>query len=371
MSQQKNVVVFAPLWGVLPAEGYGGIERVTLDRAKHLGNIGYTVQLIANTDRTDLADEVLVAKRVFKFPKSKSSNIRWFLSLKWTSYLSSFSKLSGKIWEAPILSDAASMDPFNNYFLAHSMGKERLLYFLHGNYYFTNGVGKPLFYPLDKITKASWLVNYGALNKRLNNLLKSKGFKCNYMPNGIELPSFSLVRGDDDGYLLFVGILTREKAPHFAIKIAEKLNLPLKIVGPIGDRSYFDSFIKNHIGNNIEYLGEVPRSFLNEIISGAKCLLFTSDWNDPQPAVVLEAMSYGIPVLALNNGYFSGVYDIIDNFQNGYIGSMDDVLLNAERVFAIDRHTIYTKTKAKWSWEYVLSKYHVPVIEKLREDYES
>ena len=141
--KQKEVVVFAPLWKKLPINGYGGVEWTTLERVKYLRKIGYKVQLIANTEDFTLADEVLPIQKLYKFPKSKWDHLKWLLSFKWPKYLSSFSKISDMIWEAPILSDAAAMDPFNNYFLAYSLGIKRVLYYLHGNYYLTNGIAKP------------------------------------------------------------------------------------------------------------------------------------------------------------------------------------------------------------------------------------
>ena len=368
---QKEVVVFAPLWKKLPVDGYGGIEQVTLERVKYLRKIGYKVQLIANTDDFSLADEVLQIQKLFKFPKSKVDHLNWFLSFKWTNYLSSFSKISDMIWEAPILSDATAMDPFNNYFLAYSLGIKRVLYYLHGNHYLTNGIAKPLYYPIDKITNASLRVNYGSLNTRLAYHLKNRGFRCSYMPNGITFQNFPKVVQEHGNYLLFVGILNRKKAPHLAIEIAKKLSLPLRIVGPIGDRQYFDSILKGHIGKNVEYLGEIPRNELNKEFAKAYGFIFTSQWDDPQPSVVLEATSWGIPVIALNPGYFSGTYDMVENFVNGFIGTMDEMILNAKNALDIDRYTLYITEKEKWSWEYILKTYHVPVIEKMREDYET
>jgi len=361
----KEIIVFAPLWKKIPTQGYGGIEKTTLERVKNLRKIGYKVQFVANTDDQNIADEIISISKVFKFPKSRTDDLTWFLLFKWADYLSSFSRLSKRLWNAPIISDASSMDPFSNYFLANSLGKERMLYYLHGNYYFTNGIGGRFFYPLDKFISASWKVNYGGLNKCISNMLASRGIKSYYMPNGMVFPDISIARNDNDGYLLFVGIITKYKAPHYAIQIAKKLHLPLKIVGPIGDRVYFDTYVKGHIGDNIEYLGEIPRNSLNELFLGAKALLFTSDWNDPQPAVVLEALSSGVPVLALNKPYCSGLYDMIENFENGYVGTMEEVIENASSIFEIDRKSIYRKSLEKWSWDRILKTYHIPVIERL------
>jgi glycosyltransferase involved in cell wall biosynthesis len=361
----KEVIVFAPLWKKIPVKGYGGIERVTLKRVKHLRLEGYKVQLVANTDERFLADEVINPDKIFRIPKSNLEESLWLLSLKWTNYLSQFSRLGDRLWDAPILSDTSSVDPFNNFFLSRSMGKRRITFILHGNFYFTNGVGKVLIYPVDRLIGASKRLNFGALNTRVSDLLKERGLSCSYMPNGTEFVASPQMIEEPDNYLLFIGAITRLKAPHLAILLSKKLNIPLKIVGPIRDRKYFDSMILPNIRDNIEYLGEIDENILSELRKKAKALIFSSDWNDPQPTVVLEAMSNGVPVLALNLGYYSGIYDMIDNFQNGFVGSMEEVISNAESIFELDRKSVYEKSKAKWSWEFVLRRYHIPVIEGL------
>jgi glycosyltransferase involved in cell wall biosynthesis len=361
----KEVVVFAPLWSKLPISGYGAIEVLTLERVKYLRLAGYKVQLVAETDDYSLADEVLVPGNMYRFPDSRFKGALSIMSLKWTKYLSQFIRLSNSIWDAPILSDASSMDPFNNYFLAHNFGEMRLLFFLHGNYYFSNGIGNIIYYPIDKITGISRKINYGALNSQLRTVMVERGMKCFYTPNGIEFPPISEVETSPEDYLLFVGKLTRDKAPHLAIKIARSLKMPLKIAGPIGERKYFETFVKPNIGGEIEYLGHIHRNVLNEAFKKASALIVTSDWNDPQPTVILEAMRYGVPVLALNLAKYSGIYDMIENGITGYIGNEEDILRRAKGALEINRTTIYNYAKSKWSWEKVLEKYHLPVIREL------
>ena len=96
-------------------------------------------------------------------------------------------------------------------------------------------------------------------------------------------------------------------------------------------------------------------------------MLFTSEWDDPQPTVVLEAMSYGVPVLALNYGYYSGIYEMVRNFKNGFIGSAIDIVNNYESIINLRRLDVYDYTKMNWSWDYILKKYHIPIIEKMRD----
>jgi len=368
MYDKKEVVILATLNAWLPIDGYGGIEKVTLQRTKYLKKLGYKVQIVGNIKDENLANSVISINKIIKYPSGLLPNIEWLLTLKWEKYISTFTKIKNEIWNAPILSDAGTYDPFHGYFLAKNLGIDRFLYYLHGNHYIINNRDRKIYQPLDKLGKFSMKINYGALNSRLNELLKSKGYKSYFMPNGIEFPDLSEINKNPENYCLFIGLISKRKAPHYAIKIAKNLNINLKIVGPIQDYYYFDTMIRPFLSEKIEYLGEVSNDILKNLLKRSKCLLFTSVWDDPQPAVVLEAVSYGVPVLALNYGFYSGIYDMIEDYKNGFIGNFEDLIKHASNIFELDRISIYEHSKNKWEWEKILINYHIPVIEKLGKD---
>ncbi len=224
-----------------------------------------------------------------------------------------------------------------------------------------------MYYNIDKVTHIIKSINYGALNSHVADLARREGYKVYYMPNGIEFSSFSNHEPNNESFCLFVGRIDKQKAPHLAIKIAEELKIRLKIVGPINDYDYFNSIIKNKLSNNIEYLGEISRVTLDNLYKEAKCLILTSQWSDPQPTVVLESLSKGTPVIILNTiGYYSGVFDMVENNVNGFIGNIEEIKANADSIFNMDKRSVYLKSKEKWEWENVLRNYHVPIIEKIR-----
>lgn len=365
MTHVKEVVVFAPLFNKLPIEGYGGIERITISRVKYLRRAGFKVQLVANTSNMELADSVVEIKYKRKFPITTIKSIYWLSSLRWTRYVSSFTRLKKEIWDSPILCDAGAEDILNNFLFAKTFGLSRFVFFLHGNFYLTNGIGRYIFKPIDNIFKVSYKMNYGALNTHLNSFLLRKGFKSNYTPNGIEFQPISQIIDEPANYLLFIGGINRNKAPHLAIKVAQNLKMKLEIVGPIQDMEYFKEKVLPWIGDKIIYRGELPNEDKINLLRESKALLFTSQWNDPQPTVILEALSYGVPVLSLFPGHYSGVYDIIENGKNGYLGSIDDLLEKSEEIFQLNRKEIYLHTKTKWSWDNVIMIYHSSLIEKL------
>ena len=361
----KEVVIFAPLYKMIPVDGWGGVEKITLERVQFLRRMGFKVQLVANTTQADLADSVLSPNKLFSYPEDKAHILASLATGKWTKYISMFTDLKSEIWEAPILSDASAIDPFNNLLLSNRMGHDRILFYLHGNHYSIYDNWRRLFGLPDKILRVSRRLNFGALNMKMNEFLTYNGFKSHYMPSGTEFPNVKQIVRNPDEFLLFVGTINPLKAPHLAIEISRKVGLPLKIIGRVTDSTYFKNHIKPFLDSNIEYMGEVPRQTLVETLRRSKGLLFTSAWNEPQGIVVLEAQSYGVPVLALNLPVYSGIYEMIDNFQTGFIGSMNDLVIESKKIFEIDREAIYQHSKSKWSWESVLRKYHLNVIEKI------
>ena len=188
------------------------------------------------------------------------------------------------------------------------------------------------------------------------------------MPNGTDFPDRDKIIQNPEEFLLFVGTINPLKAPHLAIRLARKLGLPLKIIGRITDVSYFRNMVKPFLNNVTEYLGEVDRRTLIETMRRSRALLFTSTWDEPQGIVVIEAQSYGVPVLALNLPFYSGIYEMIENYETGLIGTIDELCAKSGEIFNINRDSIYIRSKSKWSWESVLKNHHMAVIEKMEEN---
>lgn len=368
MSFGKKVVVFAPLFNRLPTFGYGAIEKLTLERVKSLNQAGFRVQFVAPIEDLDFTDEVINIDRVFKYPSTFFSKMFWLVNLNWTKYMHTFISLKKEIWDAPILSDAGAMDPLNNYFLASNFGSDRLVFFLHGNYYITNGVGKYLFLPFDRVTNMSKRITFAPLNLSLFNYMGSHGYRVKYLPSGIDFPKIDQVIEVPEEYSVFIGTMNKYKAPHLAIRLAKKIGIKLILIGPISDANYFDEFIKPYLDENITYLGEIKRSYLNEILRHSKCLFFTSTWNEPQGLVILEALSYGVPVLALHPGLFSGSYDMIEQGETGYIGTFDEVVSQSNKILSLDRRTVQLHASSKWSWENIIEKFYGPVIKEMQDN---
>ena len=128
-------------------------------------------------------------------------------------------------------------------------------------------------------------------------------------------------------YLAFLGRINPEKRPEWAIEIAKRSGVPLKIAakieGPDG-HEHFEKFIKPHIdGKFIEYVGEITDSEKSEFLGNAMALCFPIDWPEPFGLVVLEALACGTPVLARPCG---SMPEILKDDITGYMSLEPKVL---------------------------------------------
>ena len=119
-----------------------------------------------------------------------------------------------------------------------------------------------------------------------------------------------------ENYLLFSGRLLYKKGVDAAILAAQKLRIPLKIVGTINDLSYYNKSIKPYLGKNIQYLGVKSEKQLISLYQNSRALLFPIRWEEPFGLVMIESMACGTPVIAFKKG---SVPEVIKDGKTGFI----------------------------------------------------
>ncbi len=153
--------------------------------------------------------------------------------------------------------------------------------------------------------------------------------------HGIQTENFEVKRGKRE-YLAFLGRIAPMKGTHLAIEVARRLGVPLKIGGEVQPvfRDYFETRIKPHVdGKNVEYVGEVGLEEKNELLGGARALLFPIQWNEPFGLVMVEAMACGTPVIALQGG---SVPEVVKPGVSGAICENVDEMVRAAQELKID-----------------------------------
>lgn len=127
--------------------------------------------------------------------------------------------------------------------------------------------------------------------------------------------------------LLYVGRMVKRKGPDSAIKIADALLKPLKLIGDIRpskiNQAYWQE-IEKAINNsaNSEYLGFRPHNQMSFFYQQSKILLFPIREPESFGLTLIEAMACGTPVVAFDQG---PVKEIVQDGITGFVCPADDI----------------------------------------------
>ncbi len=130
-------------------------------------------------------------------------------------------------------------------------------------------------------------------------------------------------------YYLTVSRLARAKHIDILIKVADKLDLNLKIVGIGRDETH----LKSLVAKKVEFLGNVSDRELGQLYQKAKAFLFASVDEEFGIAPV-EAMGYGVPVIAYKSG---GLIETVKENVNGYLFNELTVKSLSEKINKLEK----------------------------------
>ncbi|RJQ56190.1 MAG: glycosyltransferase family 1 protein [Nitrospiraceae bacterium] len=165
------------------------------------------------------------------------------------------------------------------------------------------------------------LIDYGFDRAKIRHL-------TNFMTDISVSDAENKISGTSD-YYLYIGRVSEEKGIKTLIDAASKIDsCKLKIVGtgPLEEEmvSYAES--KNGI-NNIEFLGYRKHEEVLSLLRGCRFVVLPSEWYENYPYSVLEAFSYGKPVIGSRIG---GIPEIVKNWETGLLfdpGDSEDLSL--------------------------------------------
>ena len=136
--------------------------------------------------------------------------------------------------------------------------------------------------------------------------------------------------GPGGDYLAFLGRICSDKGIVPAIEIAKRAGMKLRIAAKIGDadRAYFEQHVAPLLSDPlVEFVGEIGEAGKQELLGGARGLLFPIDWPEPFGMVMIEALACGTPVIAFPRG---SVPEIVEQGVTGFL--CDDVEEGARAV---------------------------------------
>src|ERR1019366_3562802 len=117
-----------------------------------------------------------------------------------------------------------------------------------------------------------------------------------WVANGIALERFPLRTAKDD-YLLWLGRICEEKAPHLAFKVAQRTGRRLILAGQVYPFSYHQEYfareIDPHLGGPIQFIDSPSFEYKVELLANASALLVPSLVDETSSLVAMEAMACG------------------------------------------------------------------------------
>jgi glycosyltransferase involved in cell wall biosynthesis len=160
-----------------------------------------------------------------------------------------------------------------------------------------------------------------------------------------------------DPYLAFLGRIYLDKRPDRAIEIARLSGMRIKIAAKMdySNRIYCEELADQMKSPHVEFLGEIDEAGKAALFAGAQALLFPIDWPEPFGLAMIEAMAFGVPVIAWSNG---SVPEVIDDGITGFVvNSIDEAVAAVKRAGLLDRRKVRRRFEERFSASRMVDDY--------------
>jgi glycosyltransferase involved in cell wall biosynthesis len=183
-------------------------------------------------------------------------------------------------------------------------------------------------------------------------------------------------RGGD--YLAWLGRISPDKGLDWAIHIARRAGLPIKIAARMPLDSWDDPEVRADWEHyravieplfqepGVEYVGEIGDADKVDFLGNARALLFPIDWPEPFGLVMAEALACGTPVVARRRG---SVPEVITDGVSGLIGETDDDLVqHCRQIGRLGREACRASALRRFSIQAMADGYEAAYRRVLRQD---
>ncbi|BCU66705.1 hypothetical protein HS7_01420 [Sulfolobales archaeon HS-7] len=151
------------------------------------------------------------------------------------------------------------------------------------------------------------------------------------IPNG--LPDMAIkkpVTKEVGDYLLYIARVSPGKNQLSIIKVMDKVDLKLYMIGPIANQNYFNEIVREiksrRLEDKVKYLGVVSDEEKYELIDKSFAAILFSNTEEAEGIAVKEAMARGKPVIVSANG---ALPFLVKNGDNGIVIHNEEELPNA------------------------------------------
>ena len=312
-----KIAQIAPLYESVPPKCYGGTERVVSYLTEELVRLGHEVTLFASGDSVTSASLEAQCDRALR------------LDEQCMDHIAHHTLMTEKLYQHADRFDVihSHIDYFPFPMLRHIPTPS--LTTLHGR------LDIPDLIPLYQEFRDMPVASISDVQREPLPWINWRGTVYHGLPS--HLYSYKEKPGD---YLAFLGRVSPEKRVDYAIEIADRTGIPLKIAAKVDkiDQDYFNTAIKPLLNDkkaHVEYIGEIGEKEKNDFLGNAYAFLFPVDWPEPFGLVMIEAMACGTPVVAFRNG---SVPEVITEGETGFIIETIEEAVNAvKRIFALSR----------------------------------
>jgi glycosyltransferase involved in cell wall biosynthesis len=337
-----DIALIAPPWLPVPAPAYGGTEAVLDQLARGLRAAGHAVLLVCHPDSECAVDRASVIPADDAVRMGRASI-----------------ELENVIGAYELVKDA---DVVHDHTLAGPVYSARfprlpVVTTIHG--------------PFTRTTNAV----FGAAVPRVALVAISHAHAAStplpiaaVVHHGIDVDEFPNGRGEG-GYIAMLSRMAEDKGVHRAITIARAAGRQLKIAAKMREPhevAYFDEYVRPHLGDGVEYVGELDAAGKRELLGAAAALLNPITWSEPFGMANLEALACGTPVVSCPRG---ATAEIVVHGVTGFLGETDDELIaGLATIDRIDRDACRSHVRRNFSVERMVAAY-VDVFERQRRHY--
>ena len=159
----------------------------------------------------------------------------------------------------------------------------------------------------------------------------------------------------DQGYALYLGRLSEEKGVDVLLKGWETLrDIPLRVIGSGPLMEKLKIFAQEKGMTHVHFLGFVSHEQYELNIKGAKFLVIPSICYENFPRVVVEAYSYGVPLLASRLG---SIKDLVIDKKTGLLFEAGNPRDLADKARWLAQHPKEVDQMGRWAREEYDQKY--------------
>ncbi len=309
-----KIAIVVPPWFEVPPQGYGGIEVIVSLLADGFVDKGHQVTLFTVSSSKTKAHMFKIFDEEMRFylDEPPSSFLNTALTHSLASYLEisrgEYDIIHDNTWKEGLCS-ATFMDI-------------PVVHTLHGPFNEEN----KRFYSLFKDHSR---IHFVTISNYQQTCLPGLNYIATVY-NGINFPEYPYSEKKED-FFFYIGRFNDEKAPHLACEVAEKLGAKLILAGKVNEkaeRSYFAKYIKPHMSDKIEFVGELGHWSKKKmaLFCHGKAFLYPIQWDEPFGITMAEALACGTPVVTFRRG---SAPEVVAHGETGFVVETMDEFVDA------------------------------------------